>query len=988
LIALRVALPSIVRWQIEKQTSAALTGRLTVGDVDLWLLLGGVALKDVAFRPDDAAPDAPPLLALQRIYVQVGYFPFFRHTVRVKDFELEGPAVHLARLKSGAVPLPGPRPAPPSTSPTTTLPAVPEGEAGTPTGAEKIAEVAKRWNILVDQAALHQGRFEVLDHVSDPPEMTALGLEQLGLKNFTLYRAGEGEPGRGTIEMQFGDGRVRLKTAIATRENGYAIQAVVDAENLPLDRLQTHVPQLGWSTFKGRLDSHLTFRVEPRELPSTTGTLAIRDLQVDVPGENEPALAWKKLAVDLDEIALVRRRAVVKTVGIDGLRVIVTPKSPAPLPLLTGILHPHAKETTAGAPDAAPPEPAAPPASASPAAAEPAPPWTWKVGTVDITDAKATVVLEPPPLAVEIVKGTVTGLESAPGSRAQVDLQLRQDRGTIGLAGSVVLSPLAATLHTKIDGLALGTLLAASGATPIQLPTGTLGADLDVKAEQGPLVVAGKLSIADLAVKTPQGQDFGAGWKRLELDVREIRVPGVFPGTKPITPEPIRVDLDRLQLVAPVASLTRTPEGLVLPTGGTPAPPPETSAPARRSRGRAPAAKPSAPPAAAPPAANAPVALSLARLDIQDGQVTVLDRAVKPFYRGKLSALTVKASGLRYPENAFDDFTLTATLPGGSPLKLTGKQSKGTIQLTADGKALPLSQFNPYMRQAAGYSISGGKLTVGSKVTWSPKGYDSKTRVEFDQLGVAGAEGDSLFLQKVGIPLTLALSLLRDINGRIALDIPVAGDQQGMRVGLGTIVAEAIVKAILGAVMSPLKMFGAVFDLAKGAAGAGAPEPIPCIAGQPTVTSEGKPRIDQVASGLGASPALRVTLRGSAGGPDVRGLQEAAVLAELKQSNKVFGGVANLASGGSRNAIRAALEARVTGAPGELSSDDQKKLDQWTAEKTVSDDQLRALAAARAEAVKNTLVHDQGVDASRVGVGDPDVDRDHGTPGVKIGLGG
>ena len=68
--------------------------------------------------------------------------------------------------------------------------------------------------------------------------------------------------------------------------------------------------------------------------------------------------------------------------------------------------------------------------------------------------------------------------------------------------------------------------------------------------------------------------------------------------------------------------------------------------------------------------------------------------------------------------------------------------------------------------QAAGYSISDGRLTVNTKVRLTPEKLRQQDQVEFDKLGVAGAEGDSLFLQKVGIPLQLALSLLRDRTGR------------------------------------------------------------------------------------------------------------------------------------------------------------------------------------------------------------------------------
>lgn len=952
LIAVRVALPSILRSQIEKQANAAIAAQLTVGDVDLWLLSGGIALKDVALRAETAAPTDPPLVAFKRLYVQVGYLAFLRHTVRIEDFALDGPAVHLERLASGAVPVPGRRPAGPGAAPPPT-PAPPPAATGTP------------WNVVVDKAALHDGRFGLRDHVSEPPATVEVGLPALGFAHFSLRRDAQGKPGQGSIQATFGDGTVRIDVTVTTRQEGFAIGATIDVANLPLDRLQLHAPQLGWSAVTGRLDAHVTLAAEPGALPVSGGTIGIRALRIDVPGQNEPVLAWRSLTVDVDELGIENRRALLKRVALDGGSVLVTPRGSAPLPLLASLAGTKPAAGASGESSSA----TSPPAPAPPA------PWTWKVGEVEITDTRATVMLEPPPLVLDVVKGTVSGLESTPDSRARLDLRLRQDTATLDFAGSFGLDPLGATLTAKIAALGLGRLVAATGAAPVELPGGTLGADLAIQAEHGPLVIGGKLGVDDLAVRLPRGgADFAAGWKRLEIGIKEVRVPGVLPGTAPPAPEPMRIDLDQVRLVAPAVTLTRTAEGLVLPASGA-------------SAGAAPA--PPAKENAAPPRPASPQpVVALARLDLENGQVSLVDRTVKPFYRGKLSAIGLKATGLRFPEKVFDTVALSATLPGGAPFKLDARQSKGVIVATANGKALPLQQFNPYVTQAAGYSISGGTLTVGSKARIDPKGYDSTTRVDLDQLGVAGAEGDSLFLQAVGIPLSLALSLLRDIHGNIGLDVPVSGGSRGTQVALGSIVTQALVKAIVGAVMSPLKMLGSVADLATGKAGALAPEPIPCRAGLPTVDPPATGRVDQLGSGLAAAPGLRITLRGTAGGPDVRALQEAAVLADLQAKQGVLGSIKNLANRAERNAIRDALTARATGGTPTLAPAYQATLDEWAAAKVISDDQLRALAVARAERLKASLVQGQGIDASRVTLGDPEVDRDKGMPGVTIALGG
>src|SRR5437016_11440611 len=80
-VAVRVALPPVLRRVIVSQANAALAGRLEVGDVDLWLVLGGAALTDVALRAESAAPTDPPLVAFHLPYVRVGVLPPLRRTL-------------------------------------------------------------------------------------------------------------------------------------------------------------------------------------------------------------------------------------------------------------------------------------------------------------------------------------------------------------------------------------------------------------------------------------------------------------------------------------------------------------------------------------------------------------------------------------------------------------------------------------------------------------------------------------------------------------------------------------------------------------------------------------------------------------------------------------------------------------------------------------------------------------------------------------------
>src|SRR5207249_4091374 len=195
-----------------------------------------------------------------------------------------------------------------------------------------------------------------------------------------------------------------------------------------------------------------------------------------------------------------------------------------------------------------------------------------------------------------------------------------------------------------------------------------------------------------------------------------------------------------------------------------------------------------------------------------------------------------------------------------------------------------------------------------------------------------------------GVPLTLALGLMRDVHGVIALTIPVSGDRRGgARLDVGAVIAEALRHAIVNALASPLRLLGAV--VAGDDKVDATPQPIGFAPGRPEVDAEARTRVEQLGTVLGSAPALRLELRGSAGGPDVRALQEAAILADLAADRGALGTLRNLASRGTRNAIRDVLAARASGKSAELSPELQKTLDEWAAERTVSDGDLSERAA-------------------------------------------
>jgi hypothetical protein len=1057
-IGVRIALPYVLRRVIESQGEAFLAGKVRVANVDLWLLQGAVAIEGVELigdrpgalplastdvspgaspgvapaasgteAPAESASPAPaasvdaqgtpasladgktaappadggapaPRVAFRRLYVDLRWRPLFSRVVELEEVTLDGPEVDVERLRDGGVVVPVLRPPAPGAEPA-------------PPPAEPPAEDAAPWNVVVDTARLRDGKLVLLDRVPEPPQNVTISLDGIELKGFRLRAEDENQaPGVGTIEARFGDGTVKLETDLANRGDGFAVTATATLDNLPLDRLQMHAPEIGWSDFRGRLDGKLQVHLEPNALPLASGTVVLRDVQVDVPGESEPALAWRRFEVDVERVDLAQRSVAVNRVALDGAGVLVRPLDLPPLPLL-----PRTAEGKPAPPVDATVAPAAAPST--PKTAEPERAFRWSVGKVELSDCMAKVFLAPPPLELRIPSLTVEGLSSERGSRAQVALEVRERDGSVKVAGALGIDPLAADVTVGLDAIAVENLAAAAGVVPPVLKHASLGADLKVALGEGPVRVSGRVSLAEFDVAPPEGEDYGFAWKRFEIDVRDLQVPNVPPAAGAQSPAgtqspgaaaaaPIKIDLARVALTSPRIRLTRTADGLVLPApqvtlgkadaaapgsgGSAPADgPAPTPAPAATAIAPTPAADASAPDdgtvrekaaqlaveakgAAQEMAATSPFTLTLGELAIDDGEITVLDRTVQPFYKGRVAALELDVHDFQYPANRFRDLRLTAKAPGGAPLVVDAKQRGETLTVSADAKGLALPQLNPYVTGAAGYSISRGTFSLESKVELDSRGYHADSALAFDDLDVAGAAGDALFTDKFGVSLSLALALLRDVSGRIALDVPLTGDRSGgVRPDLAPIVAQALSRALINALASPLKLLGAL-SLDDGKVAAFAPEPIGFVAGQAKIADDAWWRIEQLAGVLAASPALQVELTGETSAADARALREAAVLADLQQEQGFFAGLKDLPSRGTRKAIRAVLEARAQGEASEaLDADDEAKLEEWVGAKTIGDEQMRALASERAGRLREVLIKDYGFGDDRIVVRDP-----------------
>jgi hypothetical protein len=231
-------------------------------------------------------------------------------------------------------------------------------------------------------------------------------------------------------------------------------------------------------------------------------------------------------------------------------------------------------------------------------------------------------------------------------------------------------------------------------------------------------------------------------------------------------------------------------------------------------------------------------------------------------------------------------------------------------------------------------------------------------QVVLSRLGLSGDPGEDFVKRQLGIPLTLALALMKDYRGDIALALPFAGNLSEPSFSMRTVMFQGIVQAVRGAVLSPLNALGRVF-LRDGRIERIDLDAIPFPPGARETNDAGRARVAQVAHVLGSHPGLAVRLRGLVGGADAEHLRDQEALAVLPP-------------GRASEPLRAFLGARLGGSPTRALDEAQRgRLDALLAGLPWPAEALHDLALDRGAVVAAALILEHHLDAGRVSVDTP-----------------
>lgn len=204
--------------------------------------------------------------------------------------------------------------------------------------------------------------------------------------------------------------------------------------------------------------------------------------------------------------------------------------------------------------------------------------------------------------------------------------------------------------------------------------------------------------------------------------------------------------------------------------------------------------------------------ITVTKVVIADGDFSLVDRSLEPNVRLAVTQFGGTIAGLSSENLARADVDLKAAVDGAGPIAITGKLdplgAKKFVDLKVDFKSVDLLPFSPYSGKYAGYELARGKLNVDVHAKLDDKQLDVTNVITLNQF-TFGAPVQSPDATK--LPVRLGIALLKDVNGQIVIDVPMTGNIDDPSLRIGKVVLRVVGNLLTKAAVSPFALLGSMF---------------------------------------------------------------------------------------------------------------------------------------------------------------------------------
>jgi uncharacterized protein involved in outer membrane biogenesis len=421
-------------------------------------------------------------------------------------------------------------------------------------------------------------------------------------------------------------------------------------------------------------------------------------------------------------------------------------------------------------------------------------------------------------------------------------------QGKLTAEGEVNLAPVRARLNVTTRDIDLR--VAQSYVTPfirLEVRSGMLNTDLavDLKStEPLALGITGKAQVDQLhTLDTLKSRDF-VRWQQLTVDGLNFQL------GDSLSIATINLDQPYARFIIAEDRTTNIHDLLV--------PQPAESSQAISANSPAPAFAKSKPNSTA--SSDKPMGIRIGEVNIKNGSANFADNSLTPNFATVVQQLNGKIGTLDNRQKKPASVDVQGKVDRYAPVTIKGALDPfdplASLDITTSFKRVELTTLTPYSGKFAGYRIRKGRLNLDLHylITKGQLKAENKVVVEQLQLGEKVDSPDAL-----NLPLKLAVALLKDVDGKISLELPVAGDLNNPQFSVMPIVWQTLRNLIVKAAASPFKFIG-------GLVGGGGSEDLGTVAfapGSDELSSEAQASLDKLAVALKTRPALRLEIEGT-----------------------------------------------------------------------------------------------------------------------------
>lgn len=474
---------------------------------------------------------------------------------------------------------------------------------------------------------------------------------------------------------------------------------------------------------------------------------------------------------------------------------------------------------------------------------EPGKPWQIVLADVRLRGSRLYLADRVPKQDVELLVGpldlSLRDFDSLGRSPFRLELDSGIGRqGRLKAAGQVQLSPLAAQLQVGSSDLDLR--LAQAYIAPfvrLELRSGQLDSALKVDLKGGEklaLRVDGRASVKQLHIlDTLKNRDF-VKWRQLTLENLSYR-------------HDEQLSIERVLLEQPYARFivnedlsTNVSELLIAQ---------EKEQPKPAGKGASKSTKQSA---------TQPLGIRIGAVEIKNGSANFADFSLRPNFATAIQQLNGRIGSLdnRRPKPASVD--IKGKVDRYAPVSIKGELNPfdplDSLDIETRFQRVELTTLTPYSGKFAGYRIRKGRLNLDLHYRIVKGALNAENSLVLEQLQL-GEQVDSP--DAVDLPIRLAVALLKDSQGRIAIDLPVQGDLNNPQFSVMPIVWQTLRNLVVRAAQAPFKFIaglaGGDADLSQVEFGPGSSE----------LDAAAQRSLDALGKALKERPQLRLEIEGT-----------------------------------------------------------------------------------------------------------------------------